>query len=69
MRSAPDPARTIQDICARVSSVALASTSSVAATLRRLTEAASDLVFLDLPRRLAKVLLSHPRRGDGVILA
>ena len=41
--------------------------SSIAATLRRLTEAASDLVFLDLPRRVAKVLLSQPRRDDGVI--
>jgi CRP/FNR family transcriptional regulator, cyclic AMP receptor protein len=26
-----------------------------------------DLVFLDLPRRLAKVLLSHPRGGDDMI--
>jgi len=42
-------------------------TSSVAATLRRLTEAASDLVFLDLPRRVAKVLLSQPRGEDGII--
>jgi CRP/FNR family transcriptional regulator, cyclic AMP receptor protein len=40
---------------------------SVAATLRRLTEAASDLVFLDLPRRVAKVLLSQPRDTDGFI--
>jgi hypothetical protein len=30
-------------------------------------EAAFDLVFLDLPRRVAKVLLSQPRGGDGVI--
>jgi CRP/FNR family transcriptional regulator, cyclic AMP receptor protein len=35
--------------------------------LRRLTEAASDLVFLDLPRRVAKVLLSQPRGEDGLI--
>jgi CRP/FNR family cyclic AMP-dependent transcriptional regulator len=40
---------------------------SLAATLRRLTEAASDFVFLDLPRRVAKVLLSQPRGKDGVI--
>ena len=42
-------------------------TDSVAATLRRLTEAVSDLVFLDLPRRVAKILLSQPRGEDGVI--
>jgi hypothetical protein len=62
------PAReTIQDICARVPSAAQGLTSSIAATLRRLTEAASDLVFLDLPRRVAKVLLSQPRGDDGII--
>jgi CRP/FNR family cyclic AMP-dependent transcriptional regulator len=61
------PREAIQDICARVPSVAQALTSSIAATLRRLTEAASDLVFLDLPRRVAKVLLNLPRADDGVI--
>jgi CRP/FNR family transcriptional regulator, cyclic AMP receptor protein len=61
------PRDTIQGICARVPSVAQALTHSIAATLRRLTEATSDLVFLDLPRRLAKVLLSLPRGDDGVI--
>jgi CRP-like cAMP-binding protein len=35
--------------------------------LRRLTEAASDLVFLDLPRRVARVLLAQPRSDDGTI--
>jgi CRP/FNR family cyclic AMP-dependent transcriptional regulator len=61
------PRETIQDICARVPSVAQAFTNSIAAMLRRLTEATSDLVFLDLPRRVAKVLLSLPRGDDGVI--
>ena len=55
------PREGIQDICARVPSAAQALTSSIAATLRRLTEATADLVFLDLPRRVAKVLLSQPR--------
>lgn len=63
------PRETIQDICARVPSAALALTDSLAATLRRLTEAASDLVFLDLPRRVAKVLLSQPRNENGIIRA
>jgi CRP/FNR family transcriptional regulator, cyclic AMP receptor protein len=61
------PRGVIHDVCARVPSVAQALLASIAATLRRLTEAASDLVFLDLPRRVAKVLLSQPRGSDGVI--
>ncbi|WP_300610869.1 Crp/Fnr family transcriptional regulator [Trebonia sp.] len=61
------PREAIQDICAREPAAALALADSVAASLRRLTEAASDLVFLDLPRRVAKVLLSLPRDGDGTI--
>ncbi len=61
------PRETIQEICARVPSAAQALTSSIARTLRRLTEAASDLVFLDLPRRVAKALLSQPRGADGSI--
>src|SRR5207248_9597642 len=65
LRRVPRPV--IQDICSRVPSVAQALTASLAVTLRRLTEATSDLVFLDLPRRVAKVLLSQPRGDDGVI--
>lgn len=61
------PRETIQEICARVPAAAQALLGSIAATLRRLTEATSDLVFLDLPRRVAKVLLSQPRGGNGVI--
>jgi CRP/FNR family transcriptional regulator, cyclic AMP receptor protein len=61
------PRETIQDVCAHVPAAAQAVTSSIAATLRRLTEAASDLVFLDLPRRVAKVLLAQPPGADGVI--
>ena len=61
------PLETVQGICAREPPVVQALLNSTTATLRRLTEAASDLVFLDLPRRVAKVLLSLPRDGDGVI--
>ena len=61
------PRETIQDICARVPLAGQALTAAIAATLRRLTEVASDLVFLDLPRRLAKVLLNQPRGDDGLI--
>jgi CRP/FNR family transcriptional regulator, cyclic AMP receptor protein len=61
------PRAAVQDICARVPSAGQALARSIAATLRRLTEAAADLVFLDLPRRVAKVLLSQSRGADGVI--
>lgn len=61
------PRETVRDICAREPLAAQALMGSLAATLRRLTEAASDLVFLDLPRRVAKVLLSQPRNRDGTI--
>jgi len=61
------PRDTIRDLCARVPSAGQALTSSIAATLRRLTEATADLVFLDLPRRVAKILLGLPQGADGVI--
>jgi CRP/FNR family transcriptional regulator, cyclic AMP receptor protein len=61
------PREAVQDICAREPSAAQALACAVAASLRRLTEATSDLVFLDLPRRVAKVLLSQPRDADGII--
>jgi len=61
------PRDAVRDICARVPSAAQALTNSIAATLRRLTEATADLVFLDLPRRVAKILLSQPRGHDGTI--
>ena len=61
------PRETIRDLCTRVPAAGQALTSSIAATLRRLTEATADLVFLDLPRRIAKILLGLPQGADGVI--
>ena len=61
------PKDLIAELSSRVPSVTQALMTSIAATLRRLTEAASDLVFLDLPRRVAKVLLSQPRDDESVI--
>jgi CRP/FNR family transcriptional regulator, cyclic AMP receptor protein len=61
------PADAVRRACQRSPEVARALTDSIAASLRRLSEAASDLVFLDLPRRVAKVLLAQPRDGDGAI--
>lgn len=41
---------------------------ALAAGMRRLSGTAADLVFLDLPRRLAKLLLAEARRGeDGTL--
>ena len=61
------PLPMVKEVCARVPDAAQALTASVAATLRRLTEAVADLVFLDLPRRVAKVLLSQPLGDDGTL--
>jgi len=61
------PRERVQDICERNPAASQALARSVAGTLRRLTDATSDLVFLDLPRRVAKVLLGQPRDLDGVI--
>ena len=61
------PRDAVRDVCTRVPSAAQALTSSIAATLRRLTEATADLVFLDLPRRVAKILLGQPRGDDGIV--
>lgn len=61
------PQDIVREVCARVPAAANALSSSLAFTLRRLTESASDLVFLDLPRRVAKTLLSQPRDRDGLI--
>jgi CRP/FNR family transcriptional regulator, cyclic AMP receptor protein len=61
------PRAVFQDLCGRAPSVAQALAVTLAASMRRLTEEASDLVFLDLPRRVAKALLSQPRDDDGVI--
>jgi CRP/FNR family transcriptional regulator, cyclic AMP receptor protein len=61
------PRQAVRAVCARVPAAADALSSAIAANLRRLTEATSDLVFLDLPRRVAKMLVSQPRSNDGVL--
>jgi CRP/FNR family cyclic AMP-dependent transcriptional regulator len=40
----------------------------LAATVRRLTGDAADLVFLDIPRRVAKLLLTLPRAADTDVI-
>ena len=61
------PRDTVLSLCARVPAAAQALLVLITANLRRLTEEASDLVFLDLPRRVAKVLLNQARSDDGAI--
>ena len=41
--------------------------ASLAGTVRRLPGDAADLVFLDVPRRVAKLLLGLPRTDDDVV--
>jgi CRP/FNR family cyclic AMP-dependent transcriptional regulator len=53
------PAEALWDCIDRHPTAARAVVRSLAATLRRLTGDAGDLVFLDLPRRIAKMLLSE----------
>lgn len=42
---------------------------AVAASMRRLTEATADLVFLDIPRRVAKWLVEQPEAPRGVAIS
>lgn len=58
------PAEAVRALLERSPGVALAVARELAGRLRRLTGSAADLVFLDLPRRLAKLLTSED--GDGV---
>ena len=46
----------------------LAAAAELAATVRRLTGGTADLVFLDLPRRLAKLLLGEARPAPSGVL-
>lgn len=57
------PAGAVRGLLERSPQVALAVARELAGRVRRLTGAAADLVFLDLPRRLAKLLLSEEAAG------
>ena len=53
------PREVVHNLMSQFPSVSIVLLSTVAASLRRLTETTADLVFLDLPRRVAKLLLAH----------
>lgn len=59
------PAVAVRELLRRDPDALWAVAASLADNVRRLTERAGDLVFLDLPRRLAKLLLDSA--VDGVV--
>lgn len=61
------PRQTLVDLQQRHPQVTASLLAAVASGFRRLTDATADLVFLDLPRRVAKVLLEHPRGDKGSV--
>jgi CRP/FNR family cyclic AMP-dependent transcriptional regulator len=61
------PRDVVGDLQQRFPAVTAGLLAMVAAGYRRLTDVTSDLVFLDLPRRVAKVLVHLPRDASGVM--
>jgi CRP/FNR family cyclic AMP-dependent transcriptional regulator len=61
------PREVIHDLQRRFPVVTESLLAAVAGSFRRLTDATADLVFLDLPRRVGKILLEHPRDANGVV--
>jgi CRP/FNR family transcriptional regulator, cyclic AMP receptor protein len=60
------PAAAVRELLERNSDALLAIALELAAGMRRLTGSMADLIFLDLPRRLAKLLLADSvPRPDG----
>lgn len=57
------PSQLVRELLRRSPVTALAVAAELAARVRRLTGAAADLVFLDLPRRLAKLLVADEAAG------
>jgi len=61
------PRDAVLDLLSRFPNVSMRLLEAVTSSLRRLTDATADLVFLDLPRRVAKALLEQPRDAAGVV--
>ncbi len=60
--------RAVLDVAQTSPQVLIAMLQSLASVVRRLTGAAADLVFLDLPRRVAKLLLGDQHAAEGGVL-
>ena len=58
------PAAALRRLLERSSAVCLAVAEELAGRLRHLTGSAADLVFLDLPRRLAKLLIAREEQVE-----
>ena len=64
------PATDVRAVLHADPALLLAVAIELAAMVRRLTGGSADLVFLDLPRRLAKLLVAEAKRGcDGTLRA
>lgn len=61
------PRETVLSAAERSPALTRALLGELAGMVRRLTGDAADLVFLDVPRRVAKLLLSLPRGEGGVV--
>jgi CRP/FNR family cyclic AMP-dependent transcriptional regulator len=61
------PRAIIIDLQRRVPAMTENLLAAVSSSFRRLTDATADLVFLDLPRRVGKTLLEHPRDASGAV--
>jgi CRP/FNR family cyclic AMP-dependent transcriptional regulator len=59
------PAREVRTALRSDPVLLMAAAVGLATTVRRLTGGTADLVFLDLPRRLAKLLLAEARESAG----
>ena len=61
------PREAVVTLARHDAAVAMKMLAYVSATLRRLTDLTEDLVFLDLPRRVAKILLGAPTGSAGEV--
>lgn len=61
------PRSTVHDLQRSHPQFTAAVLSTIAGEFRRLTDATADLVFLGLPRRVAKILLENPRSPNGKV--
>lgn len=62
------PREAVLDLAANSPALTKGLLAAVASVVRRLTGAAADLVFLDLPRRVAKLVLEQGRTSDTAVI-
>lgn len=62
------PRTSVMSLAATSSALQQALLVALSSVVRRLTDAAADLVFLDLPRRVAKLVLDEYRAADSFVV-